>query len=483
VFIITQATGGFSTGGAEGAVLSLSFYVFLGPFFAWIGLTLLVLRLVERGLSLFDKQLAEIYKKSFGDIGEVAGKSIARRAASVSAATTIIALTLSFGLSLALFQYTYSMEKRRDAQYVAGSDIRFTPSLNAPQTADFARQLILPGVTSVTGVMRDPQALVGSSNQTVYGIDVPSYRQAAYAPDRFYVDGAAQKTIDAISSQARNTAPGSYTPGTTDMVLGALEHTPNGVILAVDQAQKFNILVGDPVLLRLFNPNTRQYVDVKTVAVGMYLQSSTSSQDSDFILNRDFMAKAIGSDAMSFFLIKTNGQLGVVAQVTTALEARFKNAMPFHIDSVNTVVNVDASSLTALNLAGLGTMERIYTLLIVSVGLAIFLMAMINERRREFGAMRALGANLRHLRRFLFAEAGTIGVLSMIIGTMIGFGLARMLVLLLGAIFMTPTTALEVPWLELITLLALVTVGMIISTYISSRRLATLKVVEALREL
>jgi putative ABC transport system permease protein len=483
VNIVTQATGGLSTGGSEGAVLSLSFYVFLGPFFAWIGLTLLVLRLVERGLSSLDKHLAALYKRCFGDIGEVAGKSIARRAANISAATTIIALTLSFGLSLALFQYTYSLEKQRDARYVAGSDIRFTPSLNTPQTADFARQLTVPGVTSVTGVMRDPQALVGSSNQTVYGIDVPSYRQAAYVPDRFYVDGAVQQTIDAINSQTRNTAPGNYAPGTADKVLGALERTPNGVILAVDQAQKFNILVGDPVLLRLFNPNTRHYVDVKTVAVGMYLQSSTSSQDSDFILNRDFMEKAIGSDAMSFFLIKTDGQPGVVALATAVLQARFKSAIPFHIDSVNTVVNADASSLTALNLAGLGTMERIYTLLIISVGMAIFLMAMINERRREFGAMRALGANLRHLRRFLFAEASTIGVLSIIIGAVIGFGLARMLVLLLGAIFMTPTTALEAPWLELATLLLLVAVGMIISTYISSRRLATLKVVDALREL
>ncbi len=483
VIYVTQSTGGFTAGGPEGSVISLSFYVFLGPFFAWIGLTLLVLRLVESGLKSLDKRLAAFYKKSFGDIGEVAGKSISRRAASISAATTIIALTLSFGLSLALFQYTYRLEKQRDARYVAGSDIRFTPSLNSPQTADFAAQLMVPGVTSVTGVMRDSKALVGSSNQTVYGIDVPSYLQAAYAPDQFYINGSAQQTIDAINSQAQNLPPDSYAPGTASAVLGALARTPDGIILSVDQAQKYNILVGDTVLLRLFNPSTRQYVDVKTVAVGMFLQSSTSSQDSDFILNRNFMAKAIGSGTMSFFLIKTNGQPGAVAQATAALQARFKNAMSFHIASVNSVVYANDSSLTALNLTGLGTMESIYTLLIVSVGLAIFLMAMINERRREFGTMRALGANLRHLRRFLFAEAGTIGVLSMVIGLAIGFGLARILILLLGSIFMTSTTALEVPWLELAILLLLVVAGMFISTYISSRRLATLKVVEALREL
>lgn len=44
-------------------------------------------------------------------------------------------------------------------------------------------------------------------------------------------------------------------------------------------------------------------------------------------------------------------------------------------------------------------MERFYTILVVSMGLAVFLMAMINERQREFGAMRVLGANLKQLRR------------------------------------------------------------------------------------
>ena len=483
ILVITQANGGFSMTGAEGATLSLSFYIFLAPFFAWMGLTLLVLRLVERGLSSMSRGLTVLFKHVLGDIGEVAGKSISRRASNISAATTIIALTLSFGISLALFQYTYTTEKQRDAQYVAGSDIRFAPSLNAPQTADFAQKLMLPGVTDVTGIVRDPQALVGSSNQSVYGIDVPSFKRVAYAPDTFFVDGTAQKTIDAINSQVRSSAIVNYAPSTANKVLDVLSNTPNGVLLAVDQAQKFNILVGDSVLLRLFNPKTKQFADVKTVAVGMFLQFPTSSQDSDFILNRDFMLKTIGSDAMTFFLIKTDEQAGTVARVSEALKAQFKAVMPFRIDSIDTVVNVDASSLTAMNLTGLGTMELLYTLLVISVGLAIFLLAMINERQREFGAMRALGANLNHLRRFLFAEAATIGGLSLMIGVVVGFGLARMLVLLLGVIFTVPTTTLEVPWTELIVLGVLVIVAMVLSTLISSRRLATLKVVEALREL
>ena len=75
-------------------------------------MTLLTLRLVESGLRKMNGKLAAFFSSIFGEIGEVAGKSVARRAAQVSAATTIIALTLSFGVSLALFQQTYTHEKQ-----------------------------------------------------------------------------------------------------------------------------------------------------------------------------------------------------------------------------------------------------------------------------------------------------------------------------------------------------------------------------------
>jgi len=258
VLAVTQLNGGFKPSGNEGAALSLSFYIFLAPFFAWLGITLLVLRLVERGLASTGSRIAALFRAGFGEIGEVAGKSIARRAGQVAAATTIIALTLSFGVSLALFQHTYTSEKRLDAQYVVGADIRVTPALNTPQTADFAAQLQAPGIQGVTAVARDTQALVGSEKNTVYGIDVPSFRQVAYLPDSFFVDGAAPQTVAAMTNRTTN-----YAPGSARQVLDALANTPNGVIISVEQAEKYNIFVGDPVLLRLYNRVTQQYSDVK----------------------------------------------------------------------------------------------------------------------------------------------------------------------------------------------------------------------------
>lgn len=478
ILVVTQLNGGFKPTGNEGTAITLSFYIFLAPFFAWVGSTLLVLRLVEAGLRRSGEQLAGLYRAPFGEIGAVAGKAIARRAAQIAAATTVIALTLSFGTSLALFQRTYAVEKQLDAQYLVGADIRVTPALNTPQAPEFATQLQGPGVAGITAVARDTQALVGSEKNTVYGIDVPSFRQVAYLPDSFFVDGAAQQTIDAMTNRTTN-----YAPSTARQVLDALAATPNGVIISVEQAEKYNIRVGDPVLLRLFNRATGEYHDVQTLAVGLFTYFPTSAQDSDFILNRAFMTAQSGYAPMDYFLLKTDGQPDTTARVAAGVTAQFANQLPIRVQTTDTVLRTEQSSLTALNLGGLGAMERLYTVLVASLGLGIFLLAMVNERQREFGAMRALGANLGQLRRVLFAEATTIGGLSLLIGGAVGVGLAALLVQLLGVIFTIPATGLAVPGLELATLAGLVLVGMVASTVISSQRLARLKVVEALREL
>ena len=474
---VTQLNGGFKPTGNEGTAVTLSFYIFLGPFFAWIGLTLLLLRLMEGGLAAAGSQLSRPFHWLLGDIGDVAGKAVARRARQVGAAATVIALTLSFGVSLALFQQTYAVEKRLDAQYIVGSDLRFTPALNTPQSADFGAELQRPGVVGVTAVARDTQALVGSEKNTVYGVDVPSFRQVAYLPDSFFVDGAAPQTVEALTNRTTN-----YAPGSARQVLDALAGTPNGVIISVEQAEKYNIRVGDPVRLRLYNRATRQYHDIQTQAVGLFIYFPTSAQDSDFILNRAFMTGQSGNPAMDYFLLKTDGIPGTAERVAAELAVVYKNVLPVRIQTTETVVKVEQSSLTALNLEGLGAMERLYTILVTSVGLAIFLVAMINERRREFGAMRALGASLGQLCRFLLAEAATIGVLSLVLGGIVGLVLAQLLVLLLSVIFTIPAAGLVWPGWELATLAGLVIVGMVLSTLFSARRLAALRVVEALRE-
>ena len=209
---------------------------------------------------------------------------------------------------------------------------------------------------------------------------------------------------------------------------------------------------------------------MKAQAVGLFIYFPTSDQDSDFILNRDFMTGGSGNPSMDYFLLKTDGQPAAVTQVAATLTAQYKNVMPVCIQTTENVMQTETSSLTSLNLGGLGAMQLVYTVL-------------VNERQREFGAISALGANLGHLRRFLFAEAATIGGLSLVIGAIVGLILASLLVILLGVIFTIPAHGLSIPALQLLGLAVVVILGMDLSAMLSARRLATLKVAETLREL
>ena len=74
-------------------------------------------------------------------------------------------------------------------------------------------------------------------------------------------------------------------------------------------------------------------------------------------------------------------------------------------------------------------------------------------------------------------------MLSLVIGLLVAVGLALMLVMLLGVIFTIPDHGLFVPVFEIFVLVILVIAGMVVSILISARRLSTLKVVEALKEL
>lgn len=84
-------------------------------------------------------------------------------------------------------------------------------------------------------------------------------------------------------SSAKWHSPDSFFETTTQATFDALANTLNGVILSREQADKYNIQLGDPVLMRLYNRVTATYIDVRAVAVGFFTQLSTSSQDSDFI--------------------------------------------------------------------------------------------------------------------------------------------------------------------------------------------------------
>ena len=67
-------------------------------------------------------------------------------------------------------------------------------------------------------------------------------------------------------------------------------------------------------------------------------------------------------------------------------------------------------------------------ILVAMLGAANSLLALVLDRRREFGLLRYLGASLRQVQRMVLAEAAFLGLFSAILGLALGFALSLVLI-------------------------------------------------------
>lgn len=415
-FFITYLTGGFKPANAEGQSISLAFYVFLGPLFLWLGLTLALQRLLGRLLPRVLLGAGRILH--LGGFGQVATRDLIRRPAIATTTTTVVALTVAFALSVIAFTTTYQRERTRDSQYVVGSDIRVTvSSAGTAASAAVEPALRQTGVTSVTGFMRETNALIGAQRQTVYAIDVPSFRQTAFLPDSFFDSGNASATLDALAN------------------------TPNGVLVSRDELLKFNIQLGDPLIMRVpTSAGGTTYAELTLKVVGFVKYFPTSSQDSDFIINRAAMAPARPTLRNDVYLVKTSLGAGALAPVNAAIRSAIPAGTVARVEDLGTAAKVDSSSLTSLNVTGLGGIERWYSYAFAAGALLIFVFTLMAQRRKEYSTMRALGASLNQVRRMLAVQAASVTAVGVAVGVAVGIVMAFVLVKLLGIIFIIPAS-------------------------------------------
>ncbi len=455
LFTVNNQGGGFDTAGSEGQTLSLGFMIFLAPLFLWIGATLLLSRVIGGGIQRAGVAIRALLRGAFGDLGEMAGREIVRRANEVGAAVVIIALAVSFGTSLAIFTRTYQAQKAVDARYELGADISVTPAISANPTAALGATIArASGVGAVTPIKVD-QVYVGSTAQPVFGIDPATLAQAAFFPDSYLKNMTLAEAMRQMAA------------------------TPNGALISAQLADAYSVQVGDPLLFRVLDKPANQYHQVKGRVIGIVNRFPTSTADSFVVVNLPFLTQAMNDSTVTFFLARATSAPGAAA---ANIRAALPN-IPVQAQDIDTAIVATGSSLTSLNINGLGMIEGLYTLIIASVGLGVFLMAMVYQRAREFGTMRALGGNAGQVSRFLWAEALTISGLALVIGGAIGLSLSKVFILLLAALFTVPPSDVTIPWTTLLALYALTLAGMAASTLWVNRRLNQMEVDQVLREL
>jgi putative ABC transport system permease protein len=461
---VAFGAGAFDTTGGSvfaGRSVSLPSYLLLAPVVAWFGGILLSVR-------SFQAATARIPIPSPPRFGTVIrgtlGRSLRRRSWALATGTVAVGLVIAFGTGLALFTATYDAAKARDARFTVGSDLRVTPSVLSPRPHPpaFASKLLVPGVSAATPVISklENSVLIGRYNEdrkNLTAIDPGSFKRVAALSDSFFVDRSAAAAM------------------------AALRADPRGVLVQSQSAGDLSISTGDRVQVLLARGTKNQTLQTLHV-VGLFKRFPGFPQGTDLVANMNFYVAATRLERADFFLARsTDRSHAGLQRAVTALRTGAGRGDPINVDSAETALDKDQSSLTALNVHGLVDLNSLFTLLMCAAGVAIFVFGLMLQRRREYVALRAQGLHSRELQALVLGETALVAVCGLAAGLLVGSGLAYLMVHILRPLFiLDPSLTFSAGGLA--TLAALATGAAVASALIASAMLSRLRPTEILRE-
>lgn len=453
---VTYLAGGYTpSAGAESASVSLSFYTLLAPLFLWLGATLLAVRGLLGVFARFAPRGGP-GRGRFDAVRSTLAASVLRRPHAVGAGTVALALAVAFGVSVLSFVETYHTEKAADARSLVGADVRVTPSLLAAGN-DLSRDLQVPGVWSVTGVYHTSSAVVGTDKRPLVAVDPRAFAVTTPLSDALFRGMTAQAAMSALATD------------------------PSAVLISADFSRAFNVQPGDQVRIALPAPRGAP-VPVTLRAAGVFVSLPGFPGAADLAMRADTYARVSGAASPDLYLVRTDGTPAGTAAVAAALRSGPGSRQALVVDTTATVLRTDQSSLTALNLDGLGRLEGTYTVLMSALAAGIFVVGLLVRRRGEYVTLRALGMRMADLQTLIVGEAGLVALAGCAIGALVGLAMAEALVQVLRPLFTVPPALVTVPLGAVAGLLAAVIAAALLSALAAGSSLRRARLVELLRE-
>jgi putative ABC transport system permease protein len=121
-------------------------------------------------------------------------------------------------------------------------------------------------------------------------------------------------------------------------------------------------------------------------------------------------------------------------------------------------------------------------LIVATLGIANAMLAAVRERQREIGVLKAIGARDRDIRRIFVVEAGTVGFVGGVLGSILGFGAAELVGLVVNNYLHSQgleTVALNFPLAVVLASVAGATIMALMGGLVPARRAARLSAREA----
>lgn len=449
VYVVAGGSGIHPVLNAEGnPTVTLALTSFVAPLFFWVGGTALLLRLVTAGLKRTGR-LSVVMGRILGPGGELAGRSVTARAAAASRAIVVLALAVGFATSVLVFDATYRQQQVVDAQLTLGADLKATPLAATPASA--ASNLAGAGIAGVTPFV-DRVVYVGPEAQDLLAIDASTLASVAPLSDSFFVNSTAKAAMAALQSR------------------------PDAILVSAETAKDYSIVAGDRIRIRVPDASgTLKTVDF-TMA-GIALEFPTAPKDAFLVANQAYVVAQTGNDRISFVLARADGDVG-----TASANLARRLGSGWQVADLGTTSARLANSITSVDLSSLVLLDVGFAVLIAGVGVALFLLAGIAERRREFATLIAIGAEPRQVRASMVGEALFIGAAGVSQGLIAGGLVGLALLQILAGIFDPPADSPAIPLALIGAMTAIVGLSLALALALADRGLSRLSVVAALRE-
>ncbi len=174
--------------------------------------------------------------------------------------------------------------------------------------------------------------------------------------------------------------------------------------------------------IRLYHKDT--YMDFTVVGVLEKQESSSMgmSQNNQMYITHKAMKELLGDDTYNYgsfqVTVEDPDQVDNIIEKIKSDFKRYHKDEAYDATTARDTLSSLMSVLTMIRyaLAGIGAIS----LVVGGIGIANVMMSTVRERIREIGVMKALGETMRDIRMQYLLEAGVLGVVSSIIGIVIG---------------------------------------------------------------
>ncbi len=398
-----------------GRSVSLRMHLVIVPIGVWIAGLLLLARVVER----FFSRLPLPSPPRFGrPLWGVLTRSVRRRSWAATGGVIIVGLIVALGTSVASFTASYNRAKAADARFVVGSDVRVTPSptSTAEHPPSYVDALDVPGIQTATPV--------------VFSL------LNAVVQSRFNEDAANMAAVDpATFGRVAALADANFVDTTAADAMDALRRDPGGVFVGTELADLLALEPGDPVKV-LFARGTKQQKLSEMRVIGLFERLPGFPEGANVLANLQRQVRLIPSTNASFFLARTtDANSATLERAVSALREGPGSVDALQIDTRETALDKDQSSLAALNIRGLLTLDSAYALAMAATAITVFVFGLLLQRRREYVTLRAQGMHAGEIRSLLVMEAGGVVVFGCVAGWLVGGGMAWFLVNVLRPLF------------------------------------------------